>query len=72
MAKTHLSLSSNPRKKGRPRGFTLLVENVEAAAGAGYVVVKCEGINTMPGLPKKARVADIDVDIKTGKTKGLF
>lgn len=72
MAKTHLSLSSNPKKKGRPRGFKLNVEDVEVAAGAGYVVVKCEGVNTMPGLPKVPRGAAIDVDVKTGETKGLF
>jgi len=72
MAKTHLSLSNNPKKKGRPRGFTLTVENVRADAGAGYIVVQCDGINTMPGLPRRPRVGDIDVDVKTGKTKGLF
>lgn len=72
MAKTHLSLSNNPKKKGRPRGFTLAVENVKAAAGAGYVVVKCEGVNTMPGLPRHPRLVSIDIDVKTGETKGLI
>ncbi|MFH1552428.1 MAG: formate--tetrahydrofolate ligase [Candidatus Omnitrophota bacterium] len=72
MAKTHLSLSNNPNKKGRPRGFKLAVESVEIAAGAGYVVVKCEGVNTMPGLPKVPRGTGIDVDVKTGETKGLL
>jgi len=72
MAKTHLSLTNNPAKKGRPRGFKLGVEEVELAAGAGYITVKCEGINTMPGLPKNPRGSSIDVDVKTGETKGLF
>ncbi|MFC1548444.1 formate--tetrahydrofolate ligase [Candidatus Omnitrophota bacterium] len=72
MAKTHLSLSNNPAKKGRPRGFKLGIEDVTVAAGAGYVVVKCEGVITMPGLPKVPRGADIDVDVKTGEVKGLF
>ncbi|MFH1879137.1 MAG: formate--tetrahydrofolate ligase [Candidatus Omnitrophota bacterium] len=72
MAKTHLSLSNNPVKKGRPRGFKLNIEDVDAAVGAGYIVVKCEGINTMPGLPKVPRGTKIDIDVKTGEIKGLF
>ncbi|MGB2599712.1 MAG: formate--tetrahydrofolate ligase, partial [Candidatus Omnitrophota bacterium] len=70
MAKTHLSLSNNASKKGRPRGFKLPVEEVELAAGGGYITVKCEGVNTMPGLPKDPRGAKIDVNVKTGETKG--
>lgn len=71
MAKTHLSLSNNPAKKGRPRGFKLGIDDIDIAAGAGYIVVKCEGVNTMPGLPKKPRGAQIDVDVKTGQIKGM-
>jgi formate--tetrahydrofolate ligase len=70
MAKTHLSLSNNANKKGRPRGFKLPVEEVELATGGGYITVKCEGVNTMPGLPKDPRGAKIDVNVKTGETKG--
>jgi len=70
MAKTHLSLSNNPNKKGRPRGFKLTVEEIDCAAGAGYVVVKCDGVNTMPGLPKAPRGESMDVDVKTGALKG--
>ncbi|MFH1395720.1 MAG: formate--tetrahydrofolate ligase [Candidatus Omnitrophota bacterium] len=72
MAKAHLSLSNNSSKKGRPRGFKLNVEDVKLSSGAGYIVVKCEGVNTMPGLPKKPRGNNIDVDVKTGMVKGLF
>ena len=72
MAKTHLSLSNNPAKKGRPRGFKLNIEEIDVFAGAGYVTVKCDGANTMPGLPKVPRGMGIDIDIKTGETKGLF
>ena len=72
MAKTHLSLTNNASKKGRPRGFKLGIEEVDAFVGAGYVVVKCEGVNTMPGLPKVPRSAGVDVDVKTGEIKGLF
>jgi formate--tetrahydrofolate ligase len=70
MAKTHLSLSNNSSKKGRPRGFKLPVEEVSLAAGAGYIVAKCEGLNAMPGLPKVPRGTSIDINVKTGETKG--
>ena len=72
MAKTHLSLSNNPNKKGRPRGFKLGIDDIEVAAGAGYIVVKCDGVNTMPGLPREARAAAMDIDVKTGEIKGLI
>lgn len=72
MAKTHLSLSNNPAKKGRPRGFKLGIDYVELAAGAGYIVATCEGVNTMPGLPKVPRGTGIDIDVKTGEIKGLL
>lgn len=72
MAKSHLSLSNNPNKKGRPRGFKLIIDDVEVAAGAGYIVAKCEGIETMPGLPKVPRGTNIDIDVKTGEIKGLL
>ncbi|MGB3057977.1 MAG: formate--tetrahydrofolate ligase, partial [Candidatus Omnitrophota bacterium] len=67
MAKTHLSLSNNSNKKGRPRGFKLPVEQINVAAGAGYVTVKCEGTTTMPGLPKNPRGAKMDINLKTGE-----
>ena len=72
IAKAHLSLSNNPAKKGRPRGFKLGVDEVNIAAGAGYIVVKCEGVNTMPGLPKVPRALGVDYDLKTNVIKGLF
>lgn len=72
MAKTHLSLTNNPDKKGRPKGFRLMIEDVVAETGAGYVVVVCEGVNTMPGMPRVPRSTGVDVDVKTGAIKGLF
>jgi formate--tetrahydrofolate ligase len=71
MAKTHLSLSNNPSKKGRPRGFKLGIDSVEVSGGAGYILVRCDGVNTMPGLPRMPRGAGIDIDVKTGAIKGL-
>jgi formyltetrahydrofolate synthetase len=72
MAKTHLSLTNNPDKKGRPKGFRLLIEDLIVFAGAGYVLALCEGVNTMPGMPKAPRSSGIDIDVKTGAIKGLF
>jgi formate--tetrahydrofolate ligase len=71
MAKTYLSLSNNPNKKGRPRGFKLAVDDVSVAAGGGYVTVKCEGVDMLPDMPKVPRGTEIDIDVKTGATKGL-
>lgn len=72
MAKTPLSLSNNPKKKGRPRGFTLNITEVRADVGAGYILVKTDGINSMPAMPKQPRVAGMSVDIKTGDIKGVL
>jgi formate--tetrahydrofolate ligase len=55
MAKTHLSLSDDPTKPGRPRGFTINVREVRLSAGAGYLVALTGEIMTMPGLPRRAR-----------------
>jgi len=72
IAKSYLSLSNNPKKKGRPRGFTLTVENVEACAGAGFIKVICDGVSGMPGMPLKPRLAKMDIDLKTEKCKGIL
>ena len=71
MAKTQYSLSDDAKKLGRPEGFTLNVREVYASAGAGFVVVICGNIMTMPGLPKKPAAVGIDVDAD-GKITGLF
>ncbi len=52
IAKTPKSLSDNPKLKGRPEGFRITVNEVRISAGAGFVVVICGNIMTMPGLPK--------------------
>lgn len=72
MEKTAASLSSNPKKKGRPKGFSVAIQNIEIAAGAGFVRVQCDGVNRMPGLPKKPRLIKMDVDVKSGDIKGLL
>ena len=58
MAKTQDSLSDNPKLRGRPRGFTLTVRDVEIAAGAGFLVALTGDIVRMPGLPGARRRTD--------------
>ncbi len=70
MAKTQDSLSDNPKLRGRPRGFTLTVRDVEIAAGAGFLVALTGEIMRMPGLPERPAAERIDVD-ETGKITGL-
>ncbi len=71
MAKTHLSLSADPKLKGAPSGFTLPVRDVHASIGAGFLLPLCGKINTMPGLPEHPAGENIDIDSR-GKIKGLF
>jgi formate--tetrahydrofolate ligase len=72
MAKTHLSLSHDPALIGVPKGFRLPVREVRASVGAGFLYPICGNLSTMPGLPTHAAFMDVDVDLKTGLTKGLF
>ncbi|MBN8613480.1 MAG: formate--tetrahydrofolate ligase [Deltaproteobacteria bacterium] len=71
MAKTQLSVSDDPKKQGRPRGFRVTVRGARLSAGAGFVVALCGDIMTMPGLPKipAARNVRIDAD---GRVRGLM
>jgi len=62
IAKTHLSLSGDPARVGRPRDFALPVEGVRIAAGAGYLLALTGDIVTMPGLPRRPAACDIDLD----------
>ena len=71
MAKTQYSLSDDPKKLGRPSGFTINVREVYVSAGAGFVVAINGSIMTMPGLPKKPAAYGIDVN-NEGVITGLF
>lgn len=71
MAKTQYSLSDDPQKIGRPKGFTVNVREVRLSAGAGFVVPITGDIMTMPGLSKRPSACDIDIDSQ-GKITGLF
>jgi formate--tetrahydrofolate ligase len=70
VAKTPKSLSDNPRLTGRPRDFLLEVNELRISAGAGFVVVICGEIMTMPGLPKVPAAARIRV-MPDGTATGL-
>lgn len=71
MAKTHLSLSHDPKRKGRPRGFKLPISDLQLSAGAGFIYVLCGDIKTMPGLPTVPCGVKVDID-KQGRVVGLF
>jgi len=70
MAKTPLSLSDDPALRGRPRKFRLRISELRVAAGAGFVVVICGNIVTMPGLPKVPAAVRIKV-LPDGRAIGL-
>lgn len=72
MVKTHLSLSHDPGLKGRPRGWTLPVQDVLTFRGAGFVVPVAGDIKLMPGTASDAAFRRIDVNPDTGKVTGLF
>ena len=60
MAKTHLSLSHNPRLRGRPSGYTFEVSDVRASVGAGFIYPIAGNMMTLPGLPGSPRTLDVD------------
>ncbi|PMP94404.1 MAG: formate--tetrahydrofolate ligase [Candidatus Aminicenantes bacterium] len=71
VAKTQASLSDDSKKLGRPRGWTLTVTSASLSAGAGFIVIQCGDIMTMPGLPKSPAAERIDVD-EEGKITGMI
>lgn len=71
VAKTPLSITHDPTKRGAPRGWVLPVRRVRVSAGAGFVVPLAGDIRTMPGLGSKPAALDIDLD-PDGKIVGLF
>ena len=71
MAKTQYSLSDDPKRLGRPAGFTITVREVRVSAGAGFVVALTGDVMTMPGLPKEPAANRMDID-PAGKITGLF
>ena len=72
MVKTHLSLSHDPAKKGRPKGWELPIRDILVYKGAGFVVPVSGAIKLMPGTASNPAYRGIDVDVETGKVTGLF
>ena len=72
MVKTHLSLSHDPTLKGRPKGWVLPVRDVQAFMGAGFFVPIAGAIKLMPGMASDPAFRYVDVDVETGKVRGLF
>jgi len=72
MVKTHLSLTDNPSIKGAPRGWRLQIRDILAYKGAGFVVPVAGTIKLMPGTCSDPAYRRVDVDVETGRVKGLF
>ncbi len=72
MVKTHLSLTHDPNVKGRPKGWTLPIKDILTYGGAGFIVPVAGDIKLMPGTSSDPAFRRVDVDVETGKVKGLF
>jgi len=72
MVKTHLSLAHDPNIKGRPKGFELPIRDIMVYKGAGFIVPIAGAIKLMPGTASNPAYRRIDVDVDTGKVRGLF
>jgi len=72
MVKTHLSLTHDPDMKGAPTGWKLPVRDILVYKGAGFLVPVAGSIKLMPGTCSDPAYRRIDVDVNTGKVKGLF
>ena len=71
MAKTQYSFSTDPALRGAPTGFEIPIREVRLSAGAGFVVVVCGEIMTMPGLPRHPAAENIRLN-EAGEIEGLF
>ncbi len=72
MAKTQYSFSTDPNLRGAPTGHVVPVREVRLSAGAGFVVVICGEIMTMPGLPQACRRRKRSASTTEGQIEGLF
>jgi formate--tetrahydrofolate ligase len=70
IAKTQYSFSTDPALKGAPSGHAMDIREVRLSVGAGFVVVICGDVMTMPGLPKVP--ASQSIDVVDGQIVGLF
>ena len=72
MVKTHLSITDNPQLKGAPKNWRLRIRDILTFRGAGFVVPMAGDIKLMPGTSSDPAFRRVDVDVKTGKVKGVF
>jgi formate--tetrahydrofolate ligase len=72
MVKTHLSLSHDPDVKGRPEGWELPIRDIMSFKGAGFIVPVAGAISLLPGTGSDPAYRGIDVDVETGRVRGLF
>jgi len=72
MVKTHLSLTHDPTIKGVPKGWTLPIRDVLIYSGAKFLCPCAGTISLMPGMSSDPAYKRVDVDVKTGKVRGLF
>jgi formate--tetrahydrofolate ligase len=72
MVKTHLSLTHDPALKGVPKGWTLPIRDVMIYSGAKFLCPCAGTISLMPGTCSNPAFRRVDVDVDTGKVKGLF
>jgi formate--tetrahydrofolate ligase len=71
MAKTQFSFTTDPTRRGAPTGHSVPIREVRISAGAGFIVVICGEIMTMPGLPRKPAAESIRLN-EQGQIEGLF
>jgi len=71
MVKTHLSLTHDPSVKGTPKGWTLPIRDILIYSGAKFLCPMAGAISLMPGTGSDPAFRKVDVDVKTGKVKGL-
>ena len=71
MAKTQYSFTTDPNRRGAPTGHSLPIREVRLSAGAGFVVVICGDVMTMPGLPRVPSAETIRIN-ENGLIDGLF
>lgn len=72
MVKTQYSLSDNPNLKGVPANWTLNIRDVLSFGGAGFVVPMAGTVSLMPGTGSHPGFTRVDVDVETGKVRGIF
>lgn len=72
MVKTHLSLSHDPALKNRPKGWQLPISDIMVYRGAGFITPVAGAIKLMPGTCSDPAFRRIDVDVETGRVRGLF